>query len=1178
MKTAIAVRFVSRPLLMLAAALTFSPLSPATDLTVLYQFPVGSYSHASVIFGTDGLIYGTTSGKSGLDPSTVFRVKPDGSDYTVLRTLNYYIEGSNVQSPVIQATDGMLYGTASYGGGGAGTVFRLNTDGTAFEVIYVFHSAFDAIVNGANPYGLLQVGDKLYGTTAYGGAYAPLNHSAIPRAGILYRINLDGSNYTIVHSFQPCDGTIPASTPILGTDGRLYGTTIYGGTYDRGVVYRVNLDGTGYQVLHQFNGAVDGNYPDGGLMQTKDGRLYGTIGGYYGGLYSLDPDGSNFSILSNTRSPLGMYQYGTSDSCVPLEGPDGAIYATFTFVTSQSWGGSVYKVNRDGSGYTTLQFFTGVEGRYTQGVRLGPDGRLYGTTQLGGLNNAGTIFALGNYCPQAPVITSAPAATGTYGSPFNYTITATNNPTLFTAVGLPLGLNTTATTGLITGTPAQAGTFTADLGAANAAGIGTNTLSLLIAKAPATLTFDHLTQTYDGTPKYPLATTSPAGLAVSLAFSSTSTPTNAGSYPVTCTIIDSNYTGTAADTLTITPAPATIALTNLNQTYSGAPTTVNVTTTPLGLVTLTTYNGSRTPPTNAGSYAVTATTNNPNYTGSASGTLTIAKATPLLTWNAPAAITYGTPLGTAQLTATTHIPGTLTYTPAAGTILAVGANRTLTAAFTPADTANYTTATATTSITVNPAAASVTLGSLTQTYTGTAKTVTATTTPARLTVLITYNGSTTPPVNAGNYAVAATIVDANYTGSAVGTLIVNKATAALALGNLSQTYTGSSKSATATTNPAGLPVLFTYNGSATAPTNAGSYPVVATINHANYTGWATGTLVITKAPATIALGQLNQAYDGTPKTVTTATTPAGLSVSVAYNGTANLPTPPGTYSVTATITDPNHTGSASGALTITIAALVRHAPTLNGELDGSIQVTSAENITLNGNAAISGDLLVPGTPALQINGHPTFGGLNNGTGNTVPINYTVTLSGNALLRYLVRRTDPTTLPTVSAPPAPTGTRDVTINAAGQSAGNFATVRNLTLNGNVGLVTVPPGTYGSLTANGNSGFILGVAGATTPAVYNLQSLTLNGSTQVQIAGPVVLLVNTGPTINSTIGSDTNPAWLTLKVFSGGVTLNGNIALHGFVIAPNGTVTINGNSTLHGGVVADRLIINGNGLLK
>jgi rhamnogalacturonan endolyase len=303
-----------------------------------------------------------------------------------------------------------------------------------------------------------------------------------------------------------------------------------------------------------------------------------------------------------------------------------------------------------------------------------------------------------------------------------------------------------------------------------------------------------------------------------------------------------------------------------------------------------------------------------------------------------------------------------------------------------------------------------------------------------------------------------------------------------------------------------------------------------------------------------------------------------LSVAITYNGSTSAPVAPGTYTVVATITDPDYTDTVTDTLTVTTTALVRHAPTLNGGLDGSIQVVSAESTTLNGNAWISGDLLVPGTPAMQLNGHPVFGGILDGDGSPTPTNYTITLNGNALLRHLVRRTDPTALPVVNAPPKPTGTRDVAINSSGQSAGNFATVRNLTLNGNVGLMAVPPGTYGTLTANGNSGFILGVAGATTPAVYNLQGLTLNGNTQVQIVGPVLLVVNTGPSINGTMGSQLNPAWLTLKVFSGGVTLNGNIAFHGSVIAPNGTVTINGNSTLNGGVVADRLTINGNGLLN
>jgi rhamnogalacturonan endolyase len=426
--------------------------------------------------------------------------------------------------------------------------------------------------------------------------------------------------------------------------------------------------------------------------------------------------------------------------------------------------------------------------------------------------------------------------------------------------------------------------------------------------------------------------------------------------------------------------------------------------------------------------------------------------------------------------------------------------------------------------------------------------------------------------------VVATINDANYAGSAAGFLVIGQAPAAVTLANLNQIYNGTPRPVTVSTTPANLAVAITYNGSASVPKDAGTYAVSAVVTNPNYTGTATGTLVIGKATATLTLTGLQQTYDGTPRVVTATTDPTGLSVAITYNGSTSAPVAPGTYTVVATITDPDYTDTVTDTLTVTTTALVRHAPTLNGGLDGSIQVVSAESTTLNGNAWISGDLLVPGTPAMQLNGHPVFGGILDGDGSPTPTNYTITLNGNALLRHLVRRTDPTALPVVNAPPKPTGTRDVAINSSGQSAGNFATVRNLTLNGNVGLMAVPPGTYGTLTANGNSGFILGVAGATTPAVYNLQGLTLNGNTQVQIVGPVLLVVNTGPSINGTMGSQLNPAWLTLKVFSGGVTLNGNIAFHGSVIAPNGTVTINGNSTLNGGVVADRLTINGNGLLN
>jgi glucose dehydrogenase len=118
-------------------------------------------------------------------------------------------------------------------------------------------------------------------------------------------------------------------------------------------------------------------------------------------------------------------------------------------------------------------------------------------------------------------------------------------------------------------------------------------------------------------------------------------------------------------------------------------------------------------------------------------------------------------------------------------------------------------------------------------------------------------------------------------------------------------------------------VTFTYNGSSTAPTVAGSYTVVGTISDANYQGSATGTLVITQALATVTLSNLMQTYNGSPEAASVSTQPTGLvvvpsymGISVSYGPTATPPTNPGTYTVTASVVDPNYTGFATNTLTI----------------------------------------------------------------------------------------------------------------------------------------------------------------------------------------------------------------------------------------------------------------------
>jgi hypothetical protein len=150
---------------------------------------------------------------------------------------------------------------------------------------------------------------------------------------------------------------------------------------------------------------------------------------------------------------------------------------------------------------------------------------------------------------------------------------------------------------------------------------------------------------------------------------------------------------------------------SLAQTYTGSPLAATAVTNPTGQTVAFTYTGtsgttyatSSTAPTAAGSYTVVGTINGPDYSGTATGTLLIAKATPTITWAAPASVLSGTALSSTQLDATASVPGAFVYTPAIGITPAVG-NDTLSVAFTPTDTTDYTTATASVILTVdNPA-------------------------------------------------------------------------------------------------------------------------------------------------------------------------------------------------------------------------------------------------------------------------------------------------------------------------------------------------------------------------------------------------------------------------------------------------------------------------------------------
>ncbi len=268
-------------------------------------------------------------------------------------------------------------------------------------------------------------------------------------------------------------------------------------------------------------------------------------------------------------------------------------------------------------------------------------------------------------------------------------------------------------------------------------------------------------------------------------------------------------------------------------------------------------------------------------------------------------------------------------------------------------------------------------------------------------------------------------------------------------------------------------------------------------------------------------------------------------------------------------------------------AVVRHAPVLNsGRVEGSLWQLLAESVVLDGNDTITSDLLLPGTPAVTAAASADYDGTIEGTEAAQPSNYTVTIKGNAQLRHVVTRTNPIEPEPVAAPPAPAGSRDVSLSKAGETFGDSATLRNLTLSGKAGGVAVPPGTYGKFSASSHTAFVFGVAGSAQPTVYNLEDLSLSGGSELRLAGPVVLTVRNSVTLSgSTVGASSDPRRLVLRLSGApaantesGLKLSGNSVLYAVVRAPQREVTITGNGRLRGTVTCDYLFVNGNGVLQ
>ena len=312
-----------------------------------------------------------------------------------------------------------------------------------------------------------------------------------------------------------------------------------------------------------------------------------------------------------------------------------------------------------------------------------------------------------------------------------------------------------------------------------------------------------------------------------------------------------------------------------------------------------TFNLSNYALTVSGSYTYTATvaSNTSIKSAAASETVTVNKATPVITWATPTAITYGTALSTTQLNASSTVAGTFVYSPTTGTVLTSG-SQTLSVTMTPTDSTDYTTATSTVQLTVNQATPGITFTVPNHTYGDAPFTVAATSnssgaiTYSVVSGPVTISGSTVTLTGAGSVVLQASQVAAgNYTA---GTQ-----TAAVTVAKESQSITFSAPASPVNYGVApitlsasassGLAVAFnvvsgpgTISGSTLTITGAGT--VVVAANQAGNTNYAAATqvtqsIVVNQASQTISFTAPTSpvTYGVSPITLS-ATSTSGLAV------------------------------------------------------------------------------------------------------------------------------------------------------------------------------------------------------------------------------------------------------------------------------------------------------------
>ena len=301
------------------------------------------------------------------------------AQFSLLNNFTGGTDGSNPFGTCV--SDGtFLYGM-TYGGGtnNLGTLFKIKPDGTGYSKLIDFSGTLD----GSYPVGsLMYDGTYLYGMTTAGG---------INNMGVVFKIMPNGTGFNKLMDFSGALNGRNSQGTLVSDGTFLYGITYQGGSNDQGTIFKIMPNGSGYAKLMDFVSPVTGGNPIGGLIY--DGTyLYGQANfGGTGGLgvvFKVLSDGSGYTKLLEFSGTNGNGPYGSLLA-------DGANLYGMTRRGGLSDLGTLFKITTSGTGYTKLIDFAGSSnGSYPEGSMISDGTYLYGLTRNGGTSNTGTMFKL----------------------------------------------------------------------------------------------------------------------------------------------------------------------------------------------------------------------------------------------------------------------------------------------------------------------------------------------------------------------------------------------------------------------------------------------------------------------------------------------------------------------------------------------------------------------------------------------------------------------------------------------------------------------------------------------------------------------------------------------------------------------------------------------------------------